>query len=139
MIAITRRTAFTCRASSNPKESSNNAKFTDNSKATSKAKTIFQNFHKKRSETVKKNSSDLTAISQKDLAEVNSFLKELDTFHREQFEEIKNAIKDRNDKKDRKDSKDSTDTSTVTEVTAQIVVSEVEGDADAENIFIKKD
>lgn len=134
MLAI-RRAPFACRASSNPKEQSNNAKFTSQSDKNAKSKAIFQNFQKKRSDSIKKSANELVAISQKEIAEVNTFLKELDTFHREQFEEIKSALKDRKHRHDASKPDEPTEAVDAVEADAVVDGEVVEG----ENIFLKKE
>jgi len=99
-----------------------------------KSKKVFNDFHKKRSETFKLNSNDFVRVSQNEITEVDAFLKELDVFHKEQFEEIKKHVNDGLTsirKKAEKKGKQSNDVSDNEE--------EVEESNDAdENIFLKK-
>lgn len=63
-----------------------------NSRFTEKTKKVFVDFHKKRSDTFKKNVGELTKVSQVEITELNDFLKELDVFHKEQFEDLKKSF-----------------------------------------------
>jgi hypothetical protein len=123
MLAITqssRRLAVACKASSSNK--SENPKF-------EKSKKVFNDFHNKRNETFKLNSNDLVKVSQGEINDIKAFIKELDTFHRQQFDEIKASLK----KKDAKKADGSQDNEeVVAEVVAEVVV---ETD---DNIFLKK-
>lgn len=78
-ISFTRRTVTVCNAQS--------------SKEPSKSKKILNDFHKKRSETFKKNANDLVRVSQSEIHELDVFFKELDIFHKSQFEELKKNFK----------------------------------------------
>lgn len=123
MLAITnsaRKLTVACKASSSKK--SDNPKF-------EKSKKVFNDFHKKRSETFKANSNDLVKVSQGEINEIGAFIKELDTFHRQQFDELKAGLKKKNAKKTDDNEE------VVAEVVAEVVV---ETDAGDDNIFLKK-
>lgn len=110
------RTRLTCKCSSSKKE----------------PKAIFKEFHKKRTDTIKQNANHIVAISQKDLAEVNSFLKELDELHKAQFDGLKDIIKKHRESKNKSDASASTvDPEVVVEGTITI-------NNDSDNIFMKK-
>lgn len=98
-----------------------------------KSKKVFNDFHKKRTETFKLNSNDFVRVSQKEITEVDEFLKELDVFHKEQFEEIKKHVNDGLSaiKKKQMKKEQSADDNDVVETKDS-----EEGD---ENIFLKKD
>lgn len=122
MIAIAnsaRKLTVACKASSSNK--SENPKF-------EKSKKMLNDFHKKRSETFKLNANDLVKVSQSEINEIGAFFKELDTFHRQQFDELKAGLKKKNAKKT-----EGNDDS-ATEVVAEVVI---ESSSD-ENIFLKK-
>jgi hypothetical protein len=123
MLAITqssRRLAVACKASSSSK--SENPKF-------EKSKKVFNDFHNKRNETFKLNSNDLVKVSQGEINDIKAFIKELDTFHRQQFDELKAGLKKKSTKK-ADGSQDNEEV--VAEVVAEVVV---ETD---DNIFLKK-
>lgn len=113
-----RSLSVVCSASSNKNR---NPKF-------EKPKKIFKEFHDKRNETFKLNSNDLVRVSQAEINEIGAFMKELDAFHKEQFDELKENIKNKN-KKNKKET-------TTEDVEVQEVVAEVVDDD--ENIFLKK-
>jgi hypothetical protein len=120
------RKSVVCR-SSNAKEQTNNAKHFE------KPKKIFNDFHKKRAETLKLSSNNFVKVSQEELNEDNSFLKELDAFHREQFNEIKNALdsKVKEMKKSKAGDKEAKTEAVESETDSSVV--------EEENIFLKKD
>lgn len=93
-----------------------------------KPKKIFTDFHKKRTETFKLNANDFVKVSQSEINDLRTFIKELDTFHRQQFDELKANIKKRVDKK-----VDTSDDAVAQEVVAEVVV-----ETNEENIFLKK-
>lgn len=97
-----RQVSVTCKASKN-------ANF-------DKPKKILTDFHKKRLETIKLNVNELVKVSQAEVNELRTFIKELDEFHREQLEDIKKSFN-----KDKKDEKQ-----------------ETTHEDDNENIFLKK-
>lgn len=99
-------------------------------KSVEKSKKVFNDFHNKRTQTFKLNSNDLVKVSQNELNEVNAFLKELDVFHREQFDELKKQLKTSMDTFSSKDEKK--EDNEVSETVVEIV-------AEEENIFLKKD
>ena len=78
------KSSIVCRAS--PKENSNNKKFF------SKTRDTIKQFSKKRTDVAKENFNKLVTISQQEVQEINDFIKELDTLHRDQFEEIKQSF-----------------------------------------------
>lgn len=119
---ITSRKAMVCMASNDKPKN----------KTFEQSKKIFNDFHKKRSETFKLNSNDFVRVSQNEITEVDAFLKELDVFHKEQFEEIKKHVNDglASIKKKQSMKEQSSDDDVV-----DVEVSD-EGD---ENIFLKKD
>lgn len=112
-------------ASTTKKSSSFADRFKSN-KTVQKSSKLFNDFHKQRSETIKSNVNHLNVISQKDMNEVNAFLKDLDLFHREQFEEIKASFRKYTEpeKTESSDSKEEDN--------------EGEGESDSESIFLKK-
>jgi hypothetical protein len=118
-IVSSARQTIICRSNA-PKEHGNNSKYVE------KSKKIFNDFHKKRSETFKLNSNDFVKVSQQEISEVGAFLKELDTFHREQFNEIKDAIEKKTNVKQSTTNKDA-EASVVVDVTVE----------SEENIFLK--
>lgn len=128
---ITSRKAIVCNAS---KDKPKNKNF-------EKSKKVFTDFHKKRTETFKLNSNDFVRVSQNEVNEVNAFLKELDTFHKEQFDEIKKHVNDglssikKTAEQKRKQKKDD---ESVDEEQEDVVEVEVSDETD-DNIFLKKD
>lgn len=128
MLAIahsSRKLVVACKASSSNK--SDNPKF-------EKSKKVFNDFHNKRSETFKLNSNDLVKVSQGEINDIRAFIKELDTFHRQQFDELKADLKKKTAKKTN-DSQGQENEEVVAEVVAEVVVETSNGD---ENIFLKK-
>ena len=113
-----RSVSVVCSASSNKNK---NPKF-------EKPKKIFKEFHDKRNETFKLNSNDLVRVSQAEINEIGAFMKELDTFHKQQFDELKANLKNKNKDTNKKTTEDVED---VPEVVAEVV-------DDDENIFLKK-
>lgn len=111
-------------ASTTKKSSSFADRFKSN-KTVQKGSKLFNDFHKQRSETIKGNVNHLNVISQKDMNEVNAFLKDLDLFHREQFEEIKASFRKRTE-------------SEKTETTDSTEDTDSEDDSQSESIFVKK-
>lgn len=107
---------------------SNSAKDQNNKAKYEKSKKIFSDFHNKRAETFKKNANDLARVSQTELNELNEFVKELDTFHKAQFEELKEAFS----------KKEATSEPKVEVVDATVLVNVSASDGDEENIFLKK-
>lgn len=104
-----------------------------------KSKKVFNDFHKKRTETFKHNSNDFVRVSQNEITEVDAFLKELDVFHKEQFDEIKKHVNDGLSsikKKANKKRKHKNDTSD--DEDEDVVEAEVADESD-ENIFLKKE
>lgn len=97
-------------------------------KTVQKGSKLFNDFHKQRSETIKGNVNHINVISQKDLNEVNAFLKDLDLFHREQFEEIKASFSKRGDS-------EKTETIDNTEDKDK----DKENESDSKSIFLKKE
>jgi hypothetical protein len=114
-------------ASTTKKSSSFADRFKSN-KTVKKSSKLFNDFHKQRSETVKGNVNQLNVISQKDLNEVNAFLKDLDLFHKEQFEEIKASFRKRTET-EKTDDADSTEDKD----------SDSDDETDSESIFLKKE
>lgn len=110
-------------ASTTKKSSSFADRFKSN-KTVQKGSKLFNEFHKQRSETIKGNVNHLNVISQKDMNEVNAFLKDLDLFHREQFEEIKASFR-KHMEPEKIESTDSKE-------------EDNEGESDSESIFLKK-
>lgn len=110
-------------ASTTKKSSSFADRFKSN-KTVQKGSKLFNEFHKQRSETIKGNVNHLNVISQKDMNEVNAFLKDLDLFHREQFEEIKASFR-KHMEPEKTESTDSKE-------------EDNEGESDSESIFLKK-
>ena len=82
------KSSIVCRAS--PKSNANNKKFF------TKTRDAIKQFNKKRTDVAKENFNKLVAISQQEVQEINDFIKELDTLHRDQFEEIKQSFKNNN-------------------------------------------
>jgi hypothetical protein len=111
-------------ASTTKKSSSFADRFKSN-KTVKKSSKLFNDFHKQRSGTIKDNVNQLNVISQKDLNEVNAFLKDLDLFHREQFEELKASFRKRTD-------------SEKTETETEDNDNEDESESESESIFLKK-
>jgi len=120
--AASRRTSIVCSASDKKQ-----VKF-------EKPKKIFNDFHKSRVETFKLNANDLVKVSQSEINALTSFLKELDTFHKEQAAELKKRVDDVRSKAEKKEEK--------SEVTGDVVVDvdvTVTAEADnEENIFLKQ-
>jgi hypothetical protein len=114
-------------ASTTKKSSSFADRFKSN-KTVKKSSKLFNDFHKQRSETIKGNVNQLNVISQKDMNEVNAFLKDLDLFHREQFEELKASFRKRTD----------SDETEKTETDTEDNDNEGESDSESESIFLKK-
>jgi hypothetical protein len=114
-----RSLSVVCSASSNK-----NPKF-------EKPKKIFKEFHDKRNETFKLNSNDLVRVSQAEINEIGAFMKELDTFHKQQFDELKENLKNKNKDTNKKTTEGVEDVEDVPEVVAEVV-------DDDENIFLKK-
>lgn len=101
-----------------------------------KPRKLFNDFHKSRVETFKLNANDLVKVSQSEINAITSFLKELDTFHKEQAAELKKRVDDVRSKAEKKDVK-----SEESEVTGDVIVDvdvTVSAEADDENIFLKK-
>lgn len=126
---ITSRKSMICYASS---EKPKNKTF-------EKSKKVFNDFHKKRTETFKHNSNDLVRVSQNEITEVDAFLKELDVFHKEQFEEIKKQINDGLSSMKKKADKKRKHKSNVSDDEDEDVVDVEVTDENDENIFLKKD
>jgi hypothetical protein len=124
---ISSRKAIVCMASNDKPKN----------KTFEKSKKVFNDFHKKRNETFKLNSNDFVRVSQNEISEVDAFLKELDVFHKEQFEEIKKHVNDglssikKNAEKKRKHKNDVSSDEEEEDV--------VDVEVSDENIFLKKD
>jgi hypothetical protein len=99
-------------------------------KTVEKSKKVFNDFHNKRSETFKLNSNDFVRVSQNEVTELNAFLKELDVFHKEQYEEIKKKVNEGLDSIKKQTEEKKVDDE-------DVVVVDVE--VNEENIFLKKD
>lgn len=127
---ITSRKAMVCMASG---EKPKNKTF-------EKSKKVFNDFHKKRSETFKLNSNDFVRVSQNEITEVDAFLKELDVFHKEQFEEIKKHVNEglSSIKKKANKKRKHKDIVSDEEDGDNVVEAEVSDEGD-ENIFLKKE
>lgn len=111
--------SVTCKAS--PKTNGNNRKFFK------RAQETVKDFSKKRATVAKENLNKIVSVSQQDVQELNDLFKELDSLHRAQFDEWKNAIKNATSKKD--------DDVEAEEVEPVVVEAVVEDDT---NIFIDK-
>jgi ElaB/YqjD/DUF883 family membrane-anchored ribosome-binding protein len=99
-----------------------------NNKTFEKSKKVFTDFHNKRSETFKLNSNDFVRVSQNEVTELNAFLKELDVFHKEQYEEIKKKVNEGLDSIKKQAEEKKADDENVVDV-----------EVNEENIFLKKD
>jgi hypothetical protein len=119
-----RKSSVTVKCNQNPKEQSNNAQFA------SKQRAVFRNFHNKRNDEVKMNFSTLVTISQREWKQVNTFIEELDVFHKEQFENLKGMVN-----RGGKETTAADDTTTTETTTLDINVTTSSSD---ENIFLEK-
>jgi hypothetical protein len=88
LVRCTRTTI--CKVS--PKVSGNNKNYMN------KAKKVFDEYAKKRTEVAKENINKVVTISQGEIKELTALINELDTIHRTSFEEFRDMLKQKVEK-----------------------------------------
>lgn len=124
MQCLARKPAVSVSCKVSPKTNGNNRKFFK------RTEQVVKDFSKKRSTVAKENLNKIVSVSQQDVQELGDLFKELDTLHRAQFDEWKNAMKNASTKKDDVESEEETKS-----VEPEVVEAVVEEET---NIFIDK-